>query len=322
MSLLFSQVKKIVAPYQGKGGKVPTDELTHDFAIKVLQYLLISGSANAEIVIELYAVNGVITAPYELETPLKVKINGRVGTVMSKWFDFRSRADFSPNGCFEAADTLQEDPNTYFTAYDLPVNGAKVGVTAVVDEDPDATITISGQDPTGREIFTNHKGAEIAGEVLEIKKGQTTWSNVTFGKIDGIYKSKTKGYTPFYWKDGALKGFLSDFSPVEEIPAYRRYKLNIPNCPSHAKISILGRVRVKPRYSDNDRVPFDNLYTIEVAAQQVNANYNDRNDTAKQKDNFLQDLNNRDATHRRVSNGQPLEVFYDTSAGTIRGLVK
>lgn len=321
MSLTFGQAKQILSQYQGKGGKVPTHDQLNLFVIKTLQYLLTSGSPNTERTFELYAVNGEFTAPYEMETPLKIKINGRVGNVVSKWFEFRSGSDFSEKGCYEASDTLFEQANNYYTAYDLPAGGAYVGVLGTADEREDAGIVVSGNDSTGRPIFTNHKGAQVSGEYLQIKKGTRVWSNVQFATIDGIFKCRTAGYTPLYWKnDSGVTGFLSDYSPIEEAPSYRRFRLSIPNCPSSAKITILSKTRLKLAYADNDRIPFDNLYAIEVAGQQINAMYNDQLDSAKLKDEFVQSLVGREAVQKRATNGQPLEVFHATSMGTIKGI--
>lgn len=320
MSLTFGQAKEILAQYQGKGGKVPTAAGLEQFTIKVLQYLLYQGSPNAERAFDLYAVAGQFTAPYELETPLKVKINGRVGTVQSKWFDFRSGNDFGTGHCYEN-DVIIEDPNTYYTAYDLPPGGAQAGVLGVATEAEDACIIVQGKDPTGREIITNHKGAEISGELLTIKKNTLVKSNVTFGEITGIVKSRTIGYTQLYWVRGEVRGYLSDYSPVEEVPSYRRYKLQISNCPSPAKITVLGRTRIKAAYSDHDRIPFDNLLAIEVAGQTVNSQYNGEIQEAQAKHNFLQELVGKEAIHKRPSNGNPLEVFFDNSAGVIKGIV-
>lgn len=323
MSLTFGQAKQILAQYQGKGGKVPTADQSHLFVLKVLQYMLLSGAPGSERRFTFHAVNGVFTAPYELEVPLKIQIDGRIGQVGNKWFEFHSGNEPLGEGALNASDVLFEDPNTYVTAYDLPEGGAKVGVLGTAEEDADASVIVAGNDVTGREIFTNHKGTQIAGELLNIKKGILTWSNVVFGSIVGVVKPRTKGYVPLYWglPDGS-KGFLGDYSPAEEAPGYRRFRISIPSCPSVAKVSVLGRVRLKSAYADSDLIPFDNLYAIEIAGQQVNSMYNDNLEAAVQKDNFLQSLINREATYKKVNNGQPIEVFHALSAGTIQGLVR
>lgn len=320
MSLTFGQAKEVLAKYQGKGGKLPTAEQVNLFVRQVLQYLLISGSPNCERKFTLYAVNGYVTAPYELETPLKVRVDGRVGHVVSKWFEFHSGNDLGEK-CLEAADVLYEEANEYYTIYDLPAGGAQVGIMGTAEEDCDAHIIIGGDDRTGREIFTNHKGAQIAGERLSIVKNQISWSNVTFANIVSVAKTKTNGYTPLYCRTDNIKGFLADYTPTDEAPTYRRFKLNIPNCPSPSRITVLGRTRIKDKYADTDRIPFDNLYTLEVAAQQVNTQYNKDYQSAAQNDAFVQSLTNREANYKKPNNGQVLDFFYPTSGGTIKGIV-
>lgn len=325
MSLTYGQVKNILAQYQGKGGKLPTAEQIDLFVKEVLQYLLYSGSYGAERVFEFTAQNGVFTAPYELEVPIKVRVDGRVGTVANRWFTYRSGNDNFGKGCFPAHDVLLEDPNIYYTVYDLPSGGAYVGVQGIADEPDGAYIIISGRDVTGREIFTNHKGGQLAGELLEIRCNTITWSNVRFGTIDSIVKTRTVGYTPLHWtqdKNSGLKGFLSDYSPIEENPSYRRFKINIPQCPQLAKVSVLGRVRLKEKYADNERIPFDNLHLIRVAGQQVQSSYNDNVEIAVQKDEFVQKLANRESTFKKPNNGSPIEVFHPLSAGIIQGIVR
>lgn len=322
MSLTFGQAKEILAQYQGKGGKAPTNEALNLFTLKVLQYLLITGNPNCERLFSFHAVNGTFTAPYELEVPMKVRIDGRVGSVVNRWFEFQG-GEGNLSKALEAQDVLLEDPNTYFTAFDLPAGGAFIGVKGTTTEDPEAHIIISGDDPTGREIFTNHKGAQISGELLHIRRDCITWTNVKFGNVIGIVKSRTNGYTPLYWKQSeGLQGFLADYSPVEEVPSYRRFRINIPTCPRPvAKITVLGRVRLKPNYADSDRIPFDNILAIEIAGQAVNKAYNDDDDAAAKKDTFLQNITGRETVYKKVNTGQPIDVFYPLSAGTIKGIV-
>ncbi len=126
-----------------------------------------------------------------------------------------------------------------------------------------------------------------------------------------------------HWTDvtGKVKGFLSDYSPVEETPSYRRFQLRVSDCPAIAKIRVLGRTRIKNAYAENDRIPFDNLLAIEVAGQVVNSNYNKEMDVATSKNTFLGTIVNNEAIHKRPSNGNPLEVFHTTSPGTIKGIV-
>lgn len=318
MSLTFGQAKEILAPYQGKGGKVPTNDQLNLFTYKVLQYMMLSGAHGSERKFSIIAVNGCFTAPYELDVPLKLQVNGAVGNVGSKWFEYHSGND-NFDKALSAESVLLEEPNYYCTVFDAPV-GAQIGACARLDEDCDKVLIVSGSDPTGRDIFTNHKGAKVAGEALTLKKDTVTWTNVSFGSVTSIVKPPTNGYVTLYWKLGNKSGFLSDYSPTDESPSFRRFKLLIPKCPTPAKVSILARMRLKPNYADNEVIPFTNIYAIEVAGQQNQAQFNNQLEEARAKDNFMQTLINRESQYKHINNGNPVEVFHPLSGGTIRGI--
>lgn len=320
MSITFGKAKRILQPYCGTSGKSFNSKELDDFTWKVLQYVLITGSPGAEMRFELCAHKGQLTLPYELDVPLKLLVNGSVGGVMDRWFEFRSRPD-NCDSYLECANLLIENPNTYFTVYDGP-SEFRIGVKGNLKEAEGAHAIFSGFDGTGREIFTQHKGDPISGEYIDIKCNQITWSNVYFNRITGFQKTPTNGYVTTYWKDrNGTQGFLSDYAPSDEAPSYRRFKLNIANYPEYAKISIIGRTRLKEKYAENDRIPFDTLYSVEVAGQQVKAQTTNQPELAQTNDAFLKTLVERDATHKNLNNGKPIEVFYHTSGGTIRGIV-
>lgn len=319
--ITFGQAKRILQPYCGTSGKAFTSPELNEFTLKVLQYLLITGSPGGEKLFEITAGPGFFTAPYELETPLKLLVNGRVGNAVDQWFMFRSR----PNNCdrfIECGDLILENTNTFFTVFDAP-SEFQIGVKGN-QEEKCAHAIFAGSDITGREIYTQHKGVKISGEYLDITCGEIHWSNVFFNKITGVVKTPTNGYVTAYWRDrNGSQGFLSDYSPGEEAPSYRRFKLNIPECQyGCSKISIIGKTRLKPFYADTDRIPFDTTYNVEIAGQQVKAQTSDQLDTAKAADSFLQELLERETSHKSLKNGKPIEVFYPTSGGTIKNIVR
>jgi hypothetical protein len=143
------------------------------------------------------AVKGCFTAPFELETPLKLKIDGEVGTVWSKWMEFYNYGEME--GCVPAADSLLEEPNRYPTVYELPAGGARVGALATACEDDSAHLIVQGLDASGREVVTNHGGNQIVGEYLRLRKGILRYTQVTFGKITSVKKSVTNGYVQLFW---------------------------------------------------------------------------------------------------------------------------
>lgn len=325
MAITFRRAKEILARYAGSGGLCPTNPQVEAFTKEVLDYMLISGHFGSEHKFCFCAQKGCITLPYELETPLKVKIDNVVGTVWDRWYEFHQTKYLE--GCLPADDALREDPNYYPTVYDMPDGGARVGVIGTCDEAEDAHVVVKGLDLSGRQIITDHQGEQVIGEYLSIKKGQLRYTNASFSQITEVYKTKTVGYVTLMWTrpiDGST-GFLADYTPLDETPRYRRFRLTA-SCwnsrDTNVKVSLLGRIRLKPYYADNDLIPFDNTYTLSLAGQAVNANYNTQPDLAVAKDKQLTELIGRETEHKTIENGQPLEVWRPTSAGSIRNIIQ
>lgn len=323
MPLTFRQAKEILAKYDGRGGSCIDAPTVPAFVLQVLQHMLFSGQHGNLRTFSFCANKGCITIPYELEVPLKVRIGDRIGTVWDKWFDYHSSKDMYD--CTPADKALIEDPNRYATVYDIPFsNGARVGALAVCEEDPDAHIIVQGVDATGREIITtNYKGEQIVGEYLRLQKGQLRYTSVAFAKITGIVKSITKGYVQLLWVSPSnnTKGFLADYSPLEISPSYRRFRLTAPWCTETVKVSILGRIRLRDVYTDNDYIPFDNVYALNLAGQEVNANFNRAPDLAVAANKQLINQIDLENEYKRVQNGQPVEFFLPLSPGSIKNIV-
>lgn len=320
MSITFGEARKILARYAGKGGLCPDDPEVELFVKKVLQQLLYSGEYGNLRKFCFHATQGCFTIPYELETPLKVKVDNLVGTVWDKWFEWHSSNDLL--NCIPADRALQEDPNYYPTVFEIPPGGARIGCLATCGEAEGANMTVKGEDATGREIFSVHNGEQVSGETLRLSRGEIRYTNVTFAKITGIVKPKTNGYVQLLWikPEENRKGFLADYSPLETSPQYRRFVVTSP-CSGVAKVSVLGRIRLKPNYADNDYIPFDNYYALELGGQSQNSNYNDNMAVATQKDAILTNVIEKENSFRRIQNGQPMEIHKTTSAGRIKNIV-
>lgn len=321
MAILYGDAKKILSRYAGTGGKCPSSTELDLFCRQVFQHMLYSGQHGNLRKFCFNAVKGCITVPYELETPIKVKIEGNVGTVWNKWHEFYMTGDLADG--VPAAEALYEEPSTFPTVYDLPSNYCRVGVLGTADEEDDASIIVSGTDSSGREIYTDHQGEKIAGEYLRVRKAQLRYTQVAFAKITGITKTRTNGYVQLLWVRPELnmRGYLSDYSPFEETPQYRRFKLTSQTCGSCIKVSVLGRIRLKDHYADNEIIPFDNLVALQLAGQSQNAQYNNDPEMAKAKDATLQDVIDKENEYKRSQAGTPIEVFYPLSSGTIKGIV-
>lgn len=323
MAILFGRAKEILSRYYGTGGACATHPSVDQFTYECLQYLLISGEYGNERKFCFCSQQGCITVPYELETPLKVKVDGKVGTVWDRWFEFHQTKFFE--GCQPAGTALREDPNYYPTVYNMPPGGARFGLLAHCSEDcENKQVVVKGVDPSGREIVSFHKGKQIVGEVITLEPGQIKYTNYMFAQVTAVIKPQTKGYVTAFWVNPStnLKGFLSDYSPLEEVPQYRRFVLT-ENCwrTCNAKVSVLGRIRLKENYADNDLIPFDNLLALNLAGQTVNGYYNHQPDLAVQSDRALTNVIDKENAHKKIKNGNPVEVYLPTSGGTIQNII-
>lgn len=320
MALTFGRAREVLARYAGRGGLCPDSPQVASFVITVLESLLHKGPIKSLRSWTFQAQQGCITLPYELETPVEVKINDQVGTVWSTWFKYYEQG-FLGDGCVPAANALQELPNYYPTVYDLPPGGGHVGVLGHADE-KNATIIIKGKDLTNREIFSEFRGEQISGSVLEIVRGQIRYTKERFGKIESVVKTTTKGYATLFSVDPHTeeKKFLADYSPLEEIPQYRRFKLTV-RCADCAEVNVLGRIRLKERYHDSDVIPISNLYALQVAAQGINLNENNDVQGAITKDSFAEKLLTQENQYKKAGASSPVKIFRPTSGGAIMNVV-
>lgn len=321
MPLTYKAAKEILSRYVERGGVCADDPRVDLFVREVLDYLLISGHYGSIHKFCFCAVKGCFTVPYELETPLKIKIDCEIGSVWDKWYEFHASKVLEQ--CVPAGKALWEDPNNYPTVYDLPAGGARIGALATCEEREDASIIVKGKDLTGREIITMHKGEQIVGEYLSLKKNEIKYTQTTFGEVTAIVKTPTAGYVQLLWvrPQSNAKGFLADYSPLEEAPSYRRFRVTLSECKPLSKVTILGRIRLREKYADNDYIPFDNVYALNLAGQHINAMYNDAPDLATAKDRKLSEVIEQDNQHHRIQNGQPIEVYPLTSAGAIKNII-
>lgn len=320
--LTFRKAKEILAKYNKRGGTCLDDPSLDQFVLEVLQWMLWNGTYGNMRQFSFCSYKGCITLPYELEAIEKIKIDGVIGTSFDRWFDYHTaKVDF--NGCPPVANAVYEDPNYYPTVYNVPEGGSRVGVYGTCEESKTASIIVKGIDPTGREIVTVHDGHQVVGEKLIIKKGEIRYTQAVFAQITGIVKTPTVGYATLLWINPAanLKGFLSDYSPLEEVPAYRRYRLTDPRCVNRVQVIALGRIRLKEKYTDNDIIPFESIYTINMAGQTINLSGNRALDLAQASGNMAADMIEKENSYKKPENGNPVEYFLPLSGGAIQNIV-
>lgn len=321
MGLTFAEFKKVVAPYAGRAGKCASSDEVSMFARLVMASLLHEGSTSAIRKVCIIANKGCVSLPPEVETPLKIKIDRKVSHIWSKWCSMSNSTDDMRN-CMSVDNVLEEDGSETPLAYDLPDGGSKVAVIGNCEEAEGAFIIVQGKDPTGRQIITHHKGEQIPGVKLTIQKGKATSGDVVFGEITGVVKPKTNGYVSLVaiTDDNEVGRFLADWSPTEERPSYRRFRIIDKSCPSLAHVSILCRVKLRDSYLDNEITLFDNPVAIMLAAQRVQAEVNNDVDIAAYKRTALQDNLEKEAGYKRAGEGV-LNIFKPLSGGSIKNLM-
>lgn len=318
MAITFGQAKKYLAQWAEQGGKCDSDPVVEFFVREVLEYMLISGNYGNVRKFTFNAIKGVFTAPYELEAPLKIRINGQIGQSWDKWFEYYT--DTALNDCLPQ-NAMFEDPNRYPIVYDVPDGGAFIATLGTSCEDSDAHIIVKGTDLSGRDVVTYHEGKQIVGEYIGIKEGLIVTTQVKFGKITEVTKTKTNGYVQLLWVNSVgERGFLSDYAPYEQLPSYRRFKIQT-RCADSVEVSVLGRIRLKEYYADDDLIFVDTLYSLRMAAQAINSSYNDDIQTAQAKDTMLQSLITRENESKRVQTGQPVDMAKTMSGGSIQNIV-
>lgn len=342
MAITFGEARKYISQYAGKGGKTSCSDETYRFVKTVLQQLLYKGEFGSVRKFCFRSRLGCITAPFELETPLEVKIGGRVGSVWNKWFEWYQQG---MRGCVPATDALFEEPNRFPTVYDIPACGARLGVVGTCEEPAcedgsDPYLIVQGDDLTGREIFSIYRKKKIRGVRFNISNKKIVSSPIVFGRVTAVTKSKTNGYVQLLAiipttasscsssdseacdpsSRRLTQVFLSDYSPLETKPQYRRFRLT-SKCPDDCEISILGRIRLRDEYADNDLIPFDNVHALQLQAQSIHSMYNDQVDIALAKEKVLEGTIESENRYKQTQSGQAVKIEHVGSPGrTIRNI--
>ena len=312
--------RKTLAPYASKGGKCWDSEDTRLFVMEVIQRLLYKGAGTSLRKWCFCAVNGCITLPEDLETLLKFRINGRVESVWSKWYDFSdvSSEDECGRGWLTG---ITQEPNDFFTIYDLPKGGAKIVALPYTKEASDARIIIHGLDEHGKEIFIKHNGQQMTGEYLEISKDFPKRSQATFTRITGIDKSVTEHYVRLYWviPETGERGLLAEYKPNDTFPSYRRARLPGVSEACPARVEILGRIKEPDYKNDNDILPITNLSALRKMAQAIQSEDGNQLQEAQYKEVKVEALLQEENLYKR-SGEEPFNFVFDTSPGADENL--
>ena len=293
--------RSLISDYTGKSGKCADSEEVRVAVMEVVERALHMGAYGNVRKWVFHACNGCFTAPKDLQVPLKVKIDGYPERVWGKWYEFHEDCDMQnsaySNGCGcgkgscntcgdpNSQSGLHEDPNTYYTCYDIPDCGAFLVAVPKMEEDCDAHFLVQGLDMDHRDIYIPHEDEDITGHRIDIARpgpSKANRSKVRFSKITGLYKTKTVGYVRLYWynPDTKERGLLGEYAPGDTNISLRRFNLKGGGEDCCTKISVLGRVATPDYHNDNDILPITNINLLKKIAQMIQAEDNDQIVTA------------------------------------------
>lgn len=319
MALTFGEFRELIAPYSGRAGRCASDPSVRLFARQVMELLLNSGAEGSVMEVRAVACDGMVSLPPEVEVPLKVKVNNRVTEVWDHAATFHS-GNIDSDKCLSWGEAFIEDGNRTPLDYAFPKCGALIAIQGNCKEDDDCVVYIQGKDTVGKEIYSTWKGEQITGVKFQVEKGKLKYSEIEFGQVTSVVKSKSNGYVSAYAVHSTTKRilrFLADWAPSEEKPSRRRYRLLNRSWPERAELSILCSVRLKDNYTDQEVTLFDNSLAVMLAAQSWQGEINNDSQTADYKGKRMDNILEREAGNKKKS-GTPADIYFPMSGGSIK----
>jgi hypothetical protein len=329
MITTFGQILQIVAPYIGKSGIGEcsfTDPIARlKVATLIQEYVQRSGTLRKWC---LYSRDNIITLPRDLALILKVKINGAVEPVHSKWYEYYDTMNPSEFDCpNEWQSGVIQEVNNFPTVYNLSHHGAHVlaeigkGCKSV---DGAYTIIQGISADTGEDVYTTYKGETIHGERLDLEAMTAKRTRTRFKTITNITKTETNDYVKYYQQvdKSQTPTVLSMLAPKEIIGEFRRAKILTTKCnPSQCyKLSVLGRVQIRSDYHDNDIVPITDINSLLSLAQAQQSTLNNNLQAAGFKYQLLDRQIEDEQMYNRVSDNS-LDINFESSPGSIDELL-
>lgn len=326
MLISFAEAKKLLAKYAGKAGKCDTDVEVPLFVKSVIQELLNRGANGSVRKWQFYTQNGTITAPPDLLLPIKIRIDGPCGSAMQgfvydKFYEFYDESTLQDCQPWEKG--AVEEPNNFYTQYDLPLCGARILAVPRCNEAEDANLVIQGTNLENQDIWMPLKeGGKKKGEHLSICKAQNKFTEATFVSISGIEKTPTKDYVRLYWyiPETGMRGILAEFRPNETRPAFKRFRILGVDCNAPFKVTILGRVRFFDNYADSDIIPITSIRALKLMAQTLQADDNDNVQVSSYKESRVDKVLDTENRYNRTPQAK-VDFEEATSPGSIKNLI-
>lgn len=329
MIITFGSLLELVAPSLGRAGTGNCDFTNPSTRLKAIsliqEYVQRSGSLKKW---EIYSRNNIVTLPRDLALIRKAKIDDKVSTVHSPWYEFFDQlAPREFDNCSNWQKGLRQEVNTFATVYDINPRGAyvlaEIGKRCKVVTGAYTIIKGISAD-TGEDVYTTHKGELIHGERLDLEQGFAKRTKTRFKKITDISKSETDDYVKYFQQTDkkVTPTFLSLLTPKETNAEFRRAVILDPKCDSNQcyKLNILGSVNVLSDYHDNDVIPITDLPAIETLADAKQSGKGNNLAAAGFKYQ-LADRQIEDSAQYSRTQDSSLDIDYESSPGSIDNLI-
>lgn len=326
MIVTLGMAREALSGFAGRSGKCADSNSVRLFVLAAVERSLFKGADGNERKWKFHVTNGTFTAPPDMQTALKAKIDGRPERVWSRWYEF-----FDVNGADRCDKSfvpgLTEEVNQSPTIYDIPLPGARLAAVPLSSEGKDASITIQGLDAEGRDVYTKSGGRLVHGETISICRQMPRYTKTVFSKVTGIEKTVTDNHIRLYWqihdcitKQPLSRGLLGEYRPTDTRPTYRRFRVPgaDPACPT--AVSVIGRVALLESYHDNDVLPVTSLSVLRQTAAMMNAEENKDLPSAgyfdRSTDRIIDDQNE----YNRVTTGMSFDWNFEMSPGANENL--
>jgi hypothetical protein len=328
MIVTLGMAREALAPFAGRAGKCADSEGVRLFVAQAVERSLFKGADGNERKWKFHVTNGMFTAPPDLQTAVKCKVDGRPERVWSKWYEF-----FDVNGedrCNRAfVPGLMEVAEQFSTIYDIPFPGARIAAVPLSSESADAFITIQGTDANGRDVYTHSGGQLVHGEKIRISREKPVYTKTVFSKVTSVEKTITNNHVRLYWqlhhpvtKQPLERGLLAEYRPTDTHPSYRRFRVPGIDRNCITAISVIGRVALLENYHDNDVLPITSLSVLRQIAITMQAEENKDFQSAAYFDrghtSLIEDQNEY---NRPATGAQSFDWDFDLSPGSIENLM-
>jgi hypothetical protein len=311
--LLTKDILEKIGRYAGEGGSCPDE--ARDLLRRIHEFLSFAGTQGVLKKWCVCTIDSYFTLPPDMQVPLKYIDNGRLEKVWDKWFEFSGQANSYDMSV--GVEGMFEDPNPYYTVYDGPDKPYHILVVPYEEEDADAHVIVSGHYyGSNAEVRSEYNGKRYRGEYIQIVRDNPHYSHTQFSKIiTGITKSVTKYPIRLEWyiPETGEQGFLCDLPPRAQATVFKRVRLANPCSSRCHKLTILGRMRLKDYYEDNDILPFDSEDLYISTAQMINLKDRNSLDVAITKEKMIRNTINEQNDYNRTTTSQPSIIGIKTT---------